>query len=72
MKLTLLILLTTFLTACAGPGGKRFIPILEPVPGYSAMAWAPYQPPGSQTVIINGSAYSVSPAGSVKVIITPR
>ena len=63
MKLTILILSMTFLTACAGPGGKRFIPIIDPVPGYQANSWAPYQPPGSSTVIINGSAYAVSPNG---------
>jgi hypothetical protein len=62
MKTTILIL-SLVLTGCATPDGGRFIPIIDPVPGYQANSWAPYQPPGSTTVIINGSAYSVSAPG---------
>jgi hypothetical protein len=63
MKYPILILSALFLTGCATPDGGRFIPILDPVPGYQANSWAPYQPPGSTTVIVNGSAYSVSAPG---------
>lgn len=58
MKLTLL--LAVLLTGCATQDGTRFIPIIDPVPGYQGKsAWAPMAMPGQTTYVVNGNAFVV-------------